>query len=75
MIKSNLERLLNFSTEFNKQLCAGVALAAISRSASNSVTRDIELACEIICGKPLKDVLSDETGVRNQFDSDLSIFI
>lgn len=72
--KSNLEQLLNFSTEFNNQFCTGVALAAISRSASNSVNSDIELACEIICGKPLKDVLSVETGVRNQFYSASSIF-
>ena len=73
--KPNLEQLLNFSTEFNNQFCTGVALAAISRSASNSVNGDIELACEIICGKPLKDVLSGETGVRNQFDSAPSIFL
>lgn len=73
--KSNLERLLNFSTEFKNQFRTGVALAAISRSDSNSVTGDIELACEIICGKPLKEVSRVETGIRNQFDSTPSIFI
>ena len=67
--KSNLERLLNFSTEFKDQFRTGVALAAITRSASNSVTGDIELACEIICGKPMNDILSIETSVKNQFDS------
>jgi len=67
--KSNLEQLLNFSNEFKDQFRTGVALAAISRSASNSVTGDIELAYKIICGKPLKDVLSIETSVKNQFDS------
>ena len=67
--KSNLEQLLNFSNEFKDQFRTGVALAAISRSASNSVTVDIELACEIICGKPMNDILSIETSVKNQFDS------
>lgn len=59
--QSNLERLLNCSTYFKDQLCTGVGLAAISRSASNSVTEDIDLACKIICGKTLKDVLTDES--------------
>jgi hypothetical protein len=73
--KSNLEQLLNFSAGFNNQFCMGITLAAISRNASNSVTEDIELACEIICGKPLKDVLSVETGVKNQFDFSSVIFL
>jgi len=73
--KSNLERLLNFSTEFNNQFCTGITLAAISRSSSNSVTSDIGLACEIICGKPLKDVLSLKTGLNKQFNSELKIII
>lgn len=67
--QSNLERLLNASSEFNNQFSTGVVLAAISRNASNSITGDIELACEIICGKPLKDVLPIQTGVLNQFNS------
>ena len=58
--KSKLELLLNASSENNNQFSTGVALAAISRSASNSITGDIELACKIICGKPLKDVLPIE---------------
>ena len=73
--KENLERLLICSTEFNKQLCAGVTLAAISRSASNSVTKDIDLGCKIICGKPLKDVLSLKTSLNKQFNSELEIII
>lgn len=72
--KSKLERLLKFSAEYNSQFCTGFALAAISRSASNTVTGDIEFASEIIYGKPLKEVLSVETGVINQFDSASSIF-
>jgi hypothetical protein len=67
--KSNLEQLLNFSNEFKDQFRTGVALAAISRSASSSVTGDIELAYEIIYGKPLKDILSIKASVRNKFDS------
>lgn len=70
--KSNLEQLLYFSSEFKGQLSAGISLAAISRNASNSVTRDIELACEIICGKSLEDVLSIVTGIKNRSDPDTS---
>ena len=67
--KTNLEQLLTCSAGFKQQLCTGVTLAAISRSASNSVTGDIESACEIICGRTLSDVLSLETGIRKQFIS------
>ena len=73
--KENLRQLLTASSEFNKQLCTGVTLAAISRSASNSVSNDIELACNIICGKPLKDVLSNATDLEKQIDPELEIFI
>lgn len=66
--KSNLERLLSYSGAFKDQLRTGLTLAGISRSASNSVTADIDLACEIICDKPLKAILSDETRIRNLFD-------
>lgn len=60
-IRSNLEQLLVSSNECKDQLCAGVALAAISRSASNSFTDDLELACTIICGKTVKELLSLDT--------------
>jgi hypothetical protein len=73
--KETLEQLLICSTGFNKQLSDGVTLAAISRSASNSVSEDLELACNIICGKSLKHVLSHETGLKKQFDSELEIII
>lgn len=69
--KENLQQLLICSAGFKQQLCAGVALAAMSRSASNSVTSDIELACEIILEKSLNDVLSVETGIRSQRDFNL----
>ncbi len=65
--KENLERLLICSNQFAKQLCTGVTLAAISRNASNSVSEDIGLTCNIICGMPLDDVLNYESGLKNQF--------
>ncbi|MEP7232225.1 MAG: DUF1702 family protein [Ginsengibacter sp.] len=73
--KEGLEDLLKISNEYKDQLCAGVTLAAISRSASNSVSNDIELACNVICGKTLKDVLSNETDLEKQIDPELEIFI
>ncbi|MEO8416746.1 MAG: DUF1702 family protein [Ginsengibacter sp.] len=65
--KADLERLLHFSDECKDDLCTGIALAAISRNASNSVSEHINLACNIICGKPLKDVLNDES-LKKQFE-------
>jgi hypothetical protein len=62
--KANLELLLNTSSEYKKQLCTGITLAAISRNASNSLTPDIGLACEIICGFPLENVLRTEAGIE-----------
>ena len=67
--RTNLEQLLVCSAGFKQQLCTGVILAAISRKASDYFTGDIELACNIICGKPLKDVLSPETGIGKQINS------
>ena len=62
--RRRLEQLLKCSTNFKDQLRTGVALAAVSRNASNSVTADVELACEMVCKKPLKDVLSLQTGIK-----------
>ncbi len=73
--KEHLERLLICSNEFNKQLCTGATLAAISRNASNSVSADIDLACDIICGKSLEDVLCDHASLKKQFASELEIII
>ena len=67
--KSNLEELLKHSVEFKDQFYAGVGLAAISRNASNSITSDIELSCEIVCGKSLKDVIRVEPQLKNQLES------
>ncbi|MEO7044384.1 MAG: DUF1702 family protein [Ferruginibacter sp.] len=73
--KEHLERLLICSNEFNNQLCTGIKLAAISRSASDSVSYDIELACNIICGKPLNDVVCDAGELKKYFDPELEIII
>ncbi len=66
--KTNLELLVAHSAGFKQQLCTGVALAALSRNLSDTVTRDIELACEIICGIPLQEVLRAEAGVSEKID-------
>ncbi len=73
--KDGLEQLLMLSTKYKDQLCTGVTLAAISRGASNSVSNDIELACNVICGKTLKDVLSNETDLEKQIEPGLEIII
>jgi hypothetical protein len=73
--KTNLVQLLNHSAEFKDQFRTGVSLAAISRHASNSITKDIQLACEIICGRPLTDMLKDERGIKSQLDQYLAMFI
>ena len=65
--KSKLELLLNASSEYSDQFSKGITLAALSRSASHSITADIELACEIVCGKPLNEVLQIEIVQISQF--------
>lgn len=70
--KEHLEDLLSSSTGFKKQLCTGITLAVISRRASNSVSADIDLACNIICGKAMENVLGDG-GLKKQLFSELEI--
>jgi len=67
--KADMELLLDLSGSCKKQLQKGIALAAMSRKASDSVSEDIEQACEIICGMPLMDVLILETGLGEQYYS------
>ena len=66
-VKANLEQLLIYSVGFKEQLSTGVALAAISRNASNSITGDIELTCEIICRKPIIEVLEIGPAITDKF--------
>ncbi len=73
--KEWLEDLLKISIEYKDQLCAGITLAAISRSGSDSIAEDIEVVCNIICGKSLKDVLSKETDLEKQIVPGLEVII
>ena len=54
--QSNLELLLSNSGICNKQFKTGILMAAISRTASDSITKDIEIACRFVCKKTLKDI-------------------
>jgi len=62
----DLEKLLEYSNENKDHLRNGIVLAAISRNASESITATIESACIIICGKPLKEIIGPESGIRNK---------
>ncbi len=73
--RAELEQLLELSAGNKGQLRTGIVLAAISRRASNSVSDDINLACNIICNKTVKEVLIDEISLKKQFDRELEIFI
>jgi enediyne biosynthesis protein E3 len=55
--QENLELLLAASGEFKQQLSVGIALAALSRSASGSVTNDIERACQVICEMTVAEII------------------
>jgi hypothetical protein len=55
--EQNMNLLLNTSAKYKQQLCTGIALAAISRNASDSVTENIERACEVFCHKKIKEVI------------------
>ena len=65
--KEILEQLLVSSAGFEQDFATGVALAAMSRFASNSVTKETELACAIVCGKPLKALVDREKGINSHF--------
>jgi hypothetical protein len=67
--KDSLERLAHLSAEYKSCLSTGIALAAISRFASGSISPDIENACLEVCGLPLKDTISPENPIWEQFDS------
>jgi hypothetical protein len=54
--QEDLELLSTASGGCKKQLQTGITLAAISRIASNSVTADVENACQIVCNKTLKEI-------------------
>ncbi len=47
--RSDLESLVDTSKNCYAQLSIGIALAIISRIASGSVTKEVEMACNIVC--------------------------
>jgi hypothetical protein len=53
----NMNSLLTASANHKQQLSIGIALAAISRNASNTVTKNIERACDFFCHKKLEEVI------------------
>jgi len=71
---ADLELLLVASGENKDKLCTGVALAAMSRNVSGSVTDDIKMACRIICDMPFEKIvafkpeLTDELKTRSDQD-------
>jgi len=66
--REDLEMLILSSGEYKPQLCAGIALAAISRSASNSSTDDIETASLMLCRMPLKEIETLKTKLEAKPD-------
>ena len=66
--QEDLELLLTASAECKQQLCAGIALAAVSRSTSDSVTDDIKTACRVLCEMPLEEIIGLKTKIANNVD-------
>ena len=64
--EENMNLLLNASSKNKQQLQTGIALAAISRNASNSVTENIKLACTFFCNRNLNEVILLEQKKMNQ---------
>lgn len=63
--EADLELLLTTSGSCDKQFRTGIMLAAISRSASASVTSSIETACRVLCRKTWKEIKDLETRMTN----------
>ena len=58
-----LEELVSYAGENRPGLCAGIALAVASRSASDSITGSLEAACRVVCGTAIGDVLRITNGL------------
>ncbi len=54
--EKDLVKLRSFSAENQKSLSRGVSLAAMCRTASGSITPDIELASLVVCYKDIADI-------------------
>jgi enediyne biosynthesis protein E3 len=67
--KANLAMVTIYSGEFKKQLFTGVAMAALSRSVSESFTEDIELTCSMLYGKSIQNTILAKAGVMKTVDN------
>jgi len=63
--EGDLKLLLHSSGEWRQKLRTGIALAAISRSASDSITQDIETACKVLCNMTLTDIEALKTKLKD----------
>ena len=65
--KDDLQHLCKISRENYKQLQLGIALAAISRIASDTINEHINMACSIICHKTVNEsrmsIISKDTNL------------
>jgi enediyne biosynthesis protein E3 len=62
--KQDLENLLEVSAENKPQLQLGVALAAISRIASETISENTNMACCLICNKTIDELKISITKIR-----------
>ncbi len=59
--RAALLHLLTNAGKFGQQLRTGIALTAISRSVSGSMTPDIETACRVLCNRSSADIVAAAT--------------
>ena len=68
--QADLELLSIASGKCKQQLSAGIALAAISRSASNSETDDIKTACHVLCEMSFEEIVEYKNIVTDKSHPD-----
>lgn len=69
-----LKKLSCLSAEYKQELGKGISMAALSRVISGSITVDIELACNYICGLALKDSNNINSGLQKHNESVFSVY-
>lgn len=57
--KPTLQQMLQLSASNANHFAEGIGLAGISRNASGSINTGIELACEVVCGKPIALIVEE----------------
>ena len=72
--EKKLVALLKASGEFKKNICTGIALAAISRKTSENVTENIKLACQVFCKMDLDELINLEEKITDQLDTNSEHF-